>query len=70
MRMRTFHRLSAVRPRRKPKLVSENVGSQSACSTCITACWMKRSSTVGMRRDNQDESGATIKMRRFAGLAT
>ena len=31
-----------------PKLESEKVASQSCCNTCNTACWMNRSSTVGI----------------------
>jgi hypothetical protein len=48
----------------KPKLVSENVGSHSACSTCITACWMKRSSTVGMPSSRTPPDAFGISTRR------
>ena len=42
------HRLMRRASRPEAEAARENVRSQSACSTCITACWMKRSSTVGM----------------------
>ena len=48
VRLRPRHRLMRRAPRPEAVAASENVGSQSACSTCSTACWMKRSSTVGM----------------------
>jgi hypothetical protein len=38
----------ARRPGRKPWLCCENVGSNRGCRTCRMACWMNRSSTVGM----------------------
>ena len=38
----------ARRPGRKPWLCDEKVGSNCGCRTCKSACWMNRSSTVGM----------------------
>ena len=35
------------RPGRKPKLLSEKVGSKSGCNTWCSACWMSRSTRVG-----------------------
>ena len=38
----------ARRPRPEAVARSEKVGSNIGCKTCSRACWMKRSSTVGM----------------------
>ncbi len=35
-------------PGRKPWLLSEKVGAKMGYSTCITACWIIRSTTVGI----------------------
>ena len=45
--LRTLHRPMSRASGPEPVAASEKLGSQSPCSTCIAACWMKRSSTVG-----------------------
>jgi hypothetical protein len=40
----------------------ENVGFHCLCRTCITACWIKRSSTVGMPSFRTPPSGFGISM--------
>ncbi len=47
----------ALRPGRKPWLCSLEVGSRSGCSTCSSACWIKRSVTVGMPSSRSPPSG-------------
>ncbi len=41
----------ALRPGRKPKAASLKWGSKIGVSVCRSACWMKRSSTVGIPRE-------------------
>ena len=38
--------------RSEPIACGENVGSHRLCRTCITACWIKRSSTAGTHSSN------------------
>jgi hypothetical protein len=53
----------------KPKLDSENVGSNIGVSTWATACWMTRSMTVGMPSWRLPPPGLGIStLRAFVGL--
>ena len=54
----------APRPGRKPKLPAENVGSNSGCKTWCSACWISRSTTVGMPSVRTPPEGLGMSTRR------